>query len=223
MAGADNLVTSGSWRTVAGSLLVARAMHDRLSEIDDYLDACRFVVDLLASLSGAKWVRMDLPEDLLSEPLFCGPVHVGNLRHHDGQAGIELEEELDDGLCLRLVLSGLPPDEPDACCDAVLARFLLGVLIPRINAEIRTHSKLNTLSGAERRVLELVGLPNSDIAKLLGIENETLRTHLKKIYRKLGVHHRRDLQSFLLVDEVRLDQDQTVERHRLEAVTCKPN
>jgi DNA-binding NarL/FixJ family response regulator len=66
------------------------------------------------------------------------------------------------------------------------------------------------LSARETEVLELLqdGCTNSEIARELGIGIETVRTHARSVYRKLGVASRRDLalmarQEAVVVDEER--------------------
>jgi DNA-binding NarL/FixJ family response regulator len=48
------------------------------------------------------------------------------------------------------------------------------------------------LSPAEQRILELVaqGLTNADIARQLWVTETTIKFHLSRIYRKLGVGNR---------------------------------
>ena len=55
-----------------------------------------------------------------------------------------------------------------------------------------TSSKLHALSPREREVLELVahGLTNKEIAESLVITTNTVKRHLKSIFKKLGVHTR---------------------------------
>jgi RNA polymerase sigma factor (sigma-70 family) len=54
------------------------------------------------------------------------------------------------------------------------------------------HSELNALTPREREVLELLteGLTNKEIAERLVITTNTVKRHLKSIYRKLDVHTR---------------------------------
>jgi len=49
-----------------------------------------------------------------------------------------------------------------------------------------------TLTSAETRVLKLlgVGLSNAEMAQRLSVSKNTIRSHLKKIYRSLGCHDR---------------------------------
>ena len=53
------------------------------------------------------------------------------------------------------------------------------------------------LTPREADVLELLqqGLSNSEIAGVLHVGKETVRTHARSIYRKLGVQNRRELAS----------------------------
>ena len=68
----------------------------------------------------------------------------------------------------------------------------------------------NELTAREAEVLELLqdGYTNSEIAEALSIGVETVRTHARSIYRKLGVPSRRELarraqQEPIVVDEAR--------------------
>ena len=53
-------------------------------------------------------------------------------------------------------------------------------------------SEAEALSPAERRILELVaqGLTNAEIARQLWVTETTIKFHLSRIYRKLGVANR---------------------------------
>ena len=53
-------------------------------------------------------------------------------------------------------------------------------------------SGLSTLSIRQRQVMELAaqGLSSQAIARRLGLRFYTVTSHLKRIYRKLGVHNR---------------------------------
>jgi two-component system, NarL family, nitrate/nitrite response regulator NarL len=56
-------------------------------------------------------------------------------------------------------------------------------------------SEKNTLTKRETDVVRLVsqGLSNKTVAKKLGIEEGTVKIHLYKTYRKLGIRNRLDL------------------------------
>jgi DNA-binding NarL/FixJ family response regulator len=55
-----------------------------------------------------------------------------------------------------------------------------------------TANRLSSLTGRERHVLRLLvdGLTSRDLAEQLGVSVNTVRTHMNRIFRKLGVHHR---------------------------------
>ena len=55
-----------------------------------------------------------------------------------------------------------------------------------------TENRLDVLSGREREVLTLLaqGLPNKEVAARLSVSELTVRTHTKRIHRKLGVSNR---------------------------------
>lgn len=63
-----------------------------------------------------------------------------------------------------------------------------------------------SLSRAERRILELVadGLRNAEIARQLWVTETTVKFHLSRIYRKLGVANRTAAAMRLRHDPVRL-------------------
>ncbi|MBQ3065933.1 MAG: helix-turn-helix transcriptional regulator [Clostridia bacterium] len=58
-----------------------------------------------------------------------------------------------------------------------------------------TEDILSVLTEKEKEVAELIclGHTNADIAKLLFISEQTVKTHTKKIYPKMGVHSRLEL------------------------------
>jgi NarL family two-component system response regulator LiaR len=72
----------------------------------------------------------------------------------------------------------------------------LGVVLPALRAELdpagRRHDPLGVLSRQERRVLAALvdGASGVDIAAALQVSEGTVRTHLHKLFGKLGVHSR---------------------------------
>jgi DNA-binding NarL/FixJ family response regulator len=68
-------------------------------------------------------------------------------------------------------------------------------VLPPAGAEPREESGPELLTPREADVLELLqrGRSNGEIAETLHISIETVRTHARRIYRKLGVNTRREL------------------------------
>lgn len=58
--------------------------------------------------------------------------------------------------------------------------------------ELADQAKLDELTPRERDVLEVVarGLSNREIATVLGVEESTIRTHVKRILMKLDLRDR---------------------------------
>ena len=56
------------------------------------------------------------------------------------------------------------------------------------------HKKIESLSKKELEVYELIvaGKTNKEIASILFIETTTVKSHISKIYQKLGVKNRKD-------------------------------
>lgn len=79
----------------------------------------------------------------------------------------------------------------DAPSHALLD-FTSAFLAERIATRLSAESRFASLTKAERKVLLLLEQPTSEILDELGISEATLRTHLKNLYRKLGVSSRRD-------------------------------
>lgn len=59
--------------------------------------------------------------------------------------------------------------------------------------------KWDSLTDREREVLALVclGQRNYEIANILGIANQTIKTHLQHIFQKFGLHSRKELRLLL--------------------------
>jgi DNA-binding NarL/FixJ family response regulator len=68
-------------------------------------------------------------------------------------------------------------------------------VLPRSTPEGPVRSAMNLLTPRESEVLPLLreGCSNAQIALALGVGVETVRTHARSIYRKLGVSSRREL------------------------------
>ena len=68
-----------------------------------------------------------------------------------------------------------------------------------VDEESRPEPGIHLLSARQREVLELVaeGLPNAQIARRLFITESTVKQHLYKVYRTLGVRNRREAAKFV--------------------------
>jgi DNA-binding CsgD family transcriptional regulator len=68
-----------------------------------------------------------------------------------------------------------------------------------VNEESRPYQGIHLLSARQREVLELVaeGLPNAQIARRLFVTESTVKQHLYKAYKTLGVRNRREAAKFL--------------------------
>ncbi|XAL99219.1 LuxR C-terminal-related transcriptional regulator [Phycisphaeraceae bacterium D3-23] len=79
-----------------------------------------------------------------------------------------------------------------AALPAITGRLALVMAPPVVKARARTHTPL---SAAEREIIPLLLQRNSErtIADRLGKSRNTVHTHVKSIYLKLGVHSRKEL------------------------------
>jgi DNA-binding CsgD family transcriptional regulator len=68
-----------------------------------------------------------------------------------------------------------------------------------VNEESRPYQGIHLLSARQREVLELVaeGLPNAEIARRLFVTESTVKQHLYKAYKTLGVRNRQEAAKFL--------------------------
>ncbi|MFH0964691.1 MAG: helix-turn-helix transcriptional regulator [Planctomycetota bacterium] len=82
------------------------------------------------------------------------------------------------------------PAETTRANDAVRSLSRLG-----ISLDCRELLSTTSLTPRELELTDLImrGLGNPEIARRLGITASTLRTHIKRIYRKSGVHSKSDL------------------------------
>jgi LuxR family maltose regulon positive regulatory protein len=103
---------------------------------------------------------------------------------------------LDEGLRMLGLLQGVLPTLPSRLLHS-FAASLLHSLPPGTGAPVAgTHSpiQIEALSQQEIRVLRLLaaGLSNADIARELVVTTNTIKTHVKSIYRKLSVSSRKE-------------------------------
>lgn len=92
-----------------------------------------------------------------------------------------------------LALAGARPGEARAHLDGVDATFVPDV-VTRFQAELDTRAPAAVLTPGETRVLAALTRAESlaDVAASLHISRNTLKTHLRHLYEKLGVRSRAD-------------------------------
>ena len=92
---------------------------------------------------------------------------------------------------LAVLLRELGPGFQDRAAS-LYASSLLHLLGSGPHASIDAGASVYTLSQQELRVLRLLaaGLSNADIARELVVSSNTIKSHIKSIYRKLGITSR---------------------------------
>ena len=77
-------------------------------------------------------------------------------------------------------------------CDGELTDYVRGLLASIHRGYRSTAEARSVLTVREIRVIELVeqGSSNKDIARAMDISTETVKSHLKNIFEKLGVQQR---------------------------------
>ncbi|HSB00669.1 MAG TPA: LuxR C-terminal-related transcriptional regulator [Anaerolineales bacterium] len=103
---------------------------------------------------------------------------------------------LDEGRRMAAFLQAILPALPSRSLS-LFAATLLRSFPPEVTSSLTaTDSRLEmeALSQQELRVLRLLvaGLPNADIARELVVSTNTIKTHVKSIYRKLNVNSREE-------------------------------
>jgi DNA-binding NarL/FixJ family response regulator len=80
----------------------------------------------------------------------------------------------------------------DSLLSPSVTRRVIGRLAQQPTPQVADQAKLDRLTPREREVLEFVarGLSNKEIAEALGVEESTIRTHVKRILMKLGLRDR---------------------------------
>jgi DNA-binding NarL/FixJ family response regulator len=80
----------------------------------------------------------------------------------------------------------------DSLLSPSVTRRVIDRMAQQPTPDLADQAKLQDLTPREREVLGLVarGLPNREIARELVVEESTVRTHVKRILTKLGLHDR---------------------------------
>jgi DNA-binding NarL/FixJ family response regulator len=73
-----------------------------------------------------------------------------------------------------------------------MSRDIARKVIASFQEPLKTTAEMEELSPREREILELLaqGLPNKEIARRMGVNDGTVRWHLRHVYDKLHVRSR---------------------------------
>lgn len=182
-------IGSGSF-AIGGAFRVARAIHDGLYERPDLHEACLFLADLVLSLIKADALSLELPTCLAERPLLIPESYFDAGRPRSAfETVVPIEVETESIGRVRLFFPEAPTLDAS---DAGLLDFTVGCIARKVAEAREVSGSLATLTPAERRVLDLLSLPTARILESLCISHETLRSHTKRIYKKLGVKSRKD-------------------------------
>ncbi|MDX6301610.1 MAG: two-component system, NarL family, nitrate/nitrite response regulator NarL [Nocardioidaceae bacterium] len=149
-------------------------------------------------------VRLHQPTVVLLDvhlPSSCGVTLARQLREdHPGTLIVLLtgsteafvRAAYDDGTVDGLVNKGTALRNLDAALARVLAGERVLVGWPAAVGPVRRTTDLDLLTERERQVLELItdGVPTAMMAQRLGVSVNTVRTHVRSVLHKLGVHQR---------------------------------
>ena len=141
--------------------------------------------------NGADLIRQILKRNPLAQVLVLSNVSDDNIVTQAIQAGANgyllfQDPSAGDLLnCLNLMRAGGSPVSPQ------IARTVLRAL-PCRAAQAESMPIDSPLSNRELEILRLIakGISFSEMSQILAISTHTITTHVKKIYRKLGVHSR---------------------------------
>lgn len=202
------LLSNDEQRQLIGAYRLASIFLERISETQSIHQACAFLLELLPVLMDADAVSIELPTWISATP-FRSPLTFfsGEFAKVPPNA-IEVNTQLQVngkpcGWC-RLYYTH-PSAEAGEYGKAVLD--FIGVCLTRfLSKALNAASILSALSPAERRVLSLLHLCNDEIQCRLGIGNETLRTHSKRIYKKLEVNSRKEAMAIAMEAGITLEE-----------------
>jgi DNA-binding NarL/FixJ family response regulator len=94
----------------------------------------------------------------------------------------------------------------DSLLSPSITRRVIDRMAQQPTPSLDDQAKLDGLTPREREVLELLarGLSNREIAEALGVEESTIRTHVKRILMKLGLRDR--IQAVIFAYETGVNQ-----------------
>jgi RNA polymerase sigma factor (sigma-70 family) len=94
----------------------------------------------------------------------------------------------------------------DSLLSPSVTRRVIDRMAQQPTPDLQDQTKLRELTPREREVLELIarGLSNREIAEALGVEESTIRTHVKRVLMKLELRDR--IQAVIFAYETGLNQ-----------------
>lgn len=177
---------------IGGTVRLAQAIQEVVFRKASVNDACNYLIELLPLLLDADGVLIQITASRAR-------AHPGMPeRYFSGNTKRQIANELTTDLFARgsrvgkiCLFYAKQSAEIGLTCQAILD--FVGSCLSRILDEFFIiDSQFSALTPAEKRVLCLFSLPTDQILARLHISRETFRVHCKRIYKKLGVHTRRE-------------------------------
>ena len=177
--------------------MIARAVQEQLSEAASATEAARRVVEMLAVQSKAALVSIQIPMQILAEPIWeagygsgwAGSAEDGDLCEYERDE-IVLREGTLHLARINFYYRGVPRADGDRVNDRALAEYMLSQIATRMREELKNRTQLTK---TEIDVARLLNLKNREIAQELRLSKETIRVHIKNINRKLGASTREEV------------------------------
>ncbi|MCC2684954.1 MAG: ypdB 2 [Paenibacillaceae bacterium] len=170
-----------------------------LSENDD-VDVCRTFLNASEAYEYARSNRIDLAFLDISMPELGGMALAALLQDLDAAIQVVFVTAYDDYALQAFDLSALDylikpvtPQRMAKTLDRIRGRIRLLPGEPKAGGLTRdADDTREKLTEQEKRVLRLMadGLANKEIARKLNVTGETVKSHIKNVYRKLGISNR---------------------------------
>jgi DNA-binding NarL/FixJ family response regulator len=176
-----------------GALLSAQPDISVVGDAANGRDAVRQVASLvrMPELNGLDAAREILAGDTGTKVLMLTTFDVDDYVYaalRAGASGFLLKDAPADELvrAVRVVAAG------DALLAPSITRRMIADLVSRRAAPCRSVDELARLTPRETEVLELLarGMSNAEIAAVLFVSEETVKTHVGKVFAKLGLRDR---------------------------------
>lgn len=187
------LVSDSAEMRIVGSFRLAQAIHDVMTKLGSERDVCAYLLELLPALLDADAMSIELTRDT-SLTLCRAPVTFFDNTTRGHQPAEEVVTPLTaQGKTIGRICLYYAHESAEVGPQGVALLDFVGSCFARIVVERKGgESRLSTLTPAERKVLSLFTLPTNEILETLHISHETFRVHCKHLYKKLGVHSRKD-------------------------------